>query len=153
MITSKETQSHSTVSYLRLEHLLINGRLSIQIVLTVCFEVPVTPDAGQIRGSQRIGIDNNSVPVGMCFEVAGTLIGVLVYTAYYIGLASSSTADCDEGERVPDLDMRAAFRWHGLTLGILVVVFVFVTFIGVKEQNGTAKILMLVRVSNMSQIQ
>ena len=73
----------------------------------------------------------------MCFEVAGTVIGIFVYTAYYLGLVTSSTQDCDSGERVPDSDERAAFRWHGLTLGILVVVFVFVTFIGIAEQKGT----------------
>ncbi len=77
----------------------------------------------------------------MCFEVAGTIIGVFVYTAYYLGLVSSSTADCDDGQRVPDYELRAAYRWHALTLGILTVIFVFVTFIGVREQKGAYQLL------------
>lgn len=70
----------------------------------------------------------------MCFEVSGTILGVLVYTAYYLGLATRS--DCVEGERTPDNSLRAAYRWHALTLSVLIVIFVFTTFVGVREQKG-----------------
>ena len=71
----------------------------------------------------------------MCFEVAGTILGVFVYTAYYLGLVSAPD-ECNDGERLPNISHRAAYRWHGLTLAVLIVIFVFVTFIGVREQEG-----------------
>ena len=75
---------------------------------------------------------------GMCFEILGTVIGVFVYTMYYLGLANSSTDSCQRSseEREPDSSLRAAYRWHGLTLGCFAIIFVFVTFITVREQSG-----------------
>ena len=72
----------------------------------------------------------------MCFEIAGTLLGVVVYTVFYTSLVHDKEEGCNDGERQPDSAMRAAFRYHALTLGVLTLVFVLVTFIGVREQQG-----------------
>ncbi len=77
----------------------------------------------------------------MCFEVSGTILGVFVYTVYYLGLTEVADS-CDSGGRKPNQSLRAAYQWHGLTLGVLTVVFVFVTFIGVREQKGLMKEIM-----------
>ena len=71
----------------------------------------------------------------MCFEVAGTITGILVYTLYYIGLSSESV-DCKDGNRVPDTSLRAVYRWHALTLSVLTIIYVFITVVGVREQEG-----------------
>ena len=72
----------------------------------------------------------------MCFEVAGTLLGILVYTLYYILLANKTTPDCTESVKEPNTGVRHAYQYHALTLGVLIVVFIVITFLGVKEQKG-----------------
>ena len=72
----------------------------------------------------------------MCFEVAGTLLGIGVYTVFYTILVQSKDEDCSDGQRQPDKAMRATFRYHALTLGILTFFFILTTFIGVREQQG-----------------
>ena len=72
----------------------------------------------------------------MCFEVAGTLLGILVYTVFYISFNHNKEEDCNNDVRLPDPDMRATFRYHALTLGILIFFFILTTFIGVREQQG-----------------
>ena len=73
---------------------------------------------------------------GMCFEVTGTLLGIGVYTVFYTILVQDKVEDCSDGERQPDKAMRATFRYHALTLGILTFFFILTTFIGVREQQG-----------------
>lgn len=68
--------------------------------------------------------------------MSGTILGVFVYTGYYLGLVNDSTDDCNNGERVPDSALRAVYRWHALTLSFFVVIFITVTFLGVREQKG-----------------
>lgn len=72
----------------------------------------------------------------MCFEVAGTLLGIVVYTVFYTSLVHDKDEDCDDGERQPDRAMRATFRYHALTLGVLTFFFILTTFLGVREQQG-----------------
>ena len=72
----------------------------------------------------------------MCFEVAGTLLGIGVYTVFYTSLVQNKKEDCSDGERQPDEAMRATFRYHALTLGVLTFFFILTTFIGVREQQG-----------------
>ena len=72
----------------------------------------------------------------MCFEVAGTLLGIAVYTVFFVSLVHDKKDDCDDGDRQPDPEMRATFRYHALTLGILTFFFILTTFLGVREQQG-----------------
>ena len=73
--------------------------------------------------------------IGMCFEVGGTIVGVFVYTAYYLGLVTQSDV-CEDGRRLPDPNLRAAYRWHALTLGVILLFCISTTVIGVREQKG-----------------
>ena len=72
----------------------------------------------------------------MCFEVFGTLLGILVFTVYYTGFVQNKENGCDEGERLPDIQKRRAYLYHGLTVGVLLLVFIVITFFGVREQKG-----------------
>ena len=73
----------------------------------------------------------------MCFEVAGTLLGILIYTVFYLGFVSTTDSEeCVSGERVPEPLKRAAYRYHGLTVGVLIFLCILVTFLGIKEQKG-----------------
>lgn len=73
----------------------------------------------------------------MVFEVLGTLLGILIYTVYYLGFVHIADGDCIPGEkREGDPATRAAYRYHGLTLGILIFLFILTTFLGVREQQG-----------------
>lgn len=66
------------------------------------------------------------------------MVGVLVYTAYYFGLVGFSNSGC-EGEgniRESDPDLRAAYHFHALTLGIVIIICIFTTFVTVREQKG-----------------
>ena len=73
----------------------------------------------------------------MLFEIAGTLLGILVYTAYYVGMVDASTSDCNnDGERKINTSRRAAYQWHGLTIAVIIVVCISVTTFTIKEQKG-----------------
>lgn len=72
----------------------------------------------------------------MIFEAVGTLIGIGVYTIYFVSLVGSTPEDCDGGERLPDPARRAVFQWMGFTLGLLTIACVSITVIGIKEQKG-----------------
>ena len=72
----------------------------------------------------------------MCFEVAGTLLGILVYTLYYSLLPDKRAGDCREE---PNSGVRRAYRYHALTLGVLIVIFIVITFLGVREQKGEGR--------------
>ena len=74
--------------------------------------------------------------VGMCFEVAGTLLGIVVYTIFFVSLVHNKEEDCNNEDRQPDHEMRATFRYHALTLGVLTFFFILTTFLGVREQQG-----------------
>ena len=66
------------------------------------------------------------------------MVGVFVYTAYYLGLVGSSNSGCEGegGKRQSDPDLRAAYHFHSLTLGLITVACIFTTFITVREQKG-----------------
>ena len=69
--------------------------------------------------------------------MCGTLLGILIFTGYFIGFVGSGSGDnCDSGEREPDPAERRAYRYHGITFAVLVVVFIATTFIGIREQKG-----------------
>ena len=72
----------------------------------------------------------------MCCEVIGTLIGILVYTVYYIGFVGNQSNDCSDGSRLQDPNKIAAYRWHALTLSLVIVTCVSVTVIFIREQKG-----------------
>ena len=75
--------------------------------------------------------------IGICFEQLGVLIGVYIFTGFYLGLVQfSESSDCDNGQRVPDPQRRAVYRWHALTIGLLLVLCVLVTTITATEQKG-----------------
>ncbi len=74
---------------------------------------------------------------GMCFEVMGTILGILVYTAYYIiFVGDRNEQKCDDGEREPDQSERTAYTSHSITLGIILIICIIITFLGVREQQG-----------------
>ena len=75
----------------------------------------------------------------MCFEVAGTLLGILVYTLYYSLLADKKAGDCTEAVTEPNSGVRHAYWYHALTLGVLIVIFIVITFLGVREQKGEGR--------------
>ncbi len=73
----------------------------------------------------------------MCFEVLGTILGILIYTAYFVGfVGDSSEQRCEGGVREPDENQRRAYRYHAVTLGVIVIVCTTITFLGVREQKG-----------------
>ncbi len=75
--------------------------------------------------------------IGMCCEVIGTLIGIVVYTIYYVGfVGSQSNQDCNGGARIQNPDKIAAYRWHALTLSVVIVTCISVTVIFIREQKG-----------------
>ena len=70
--------------------------------------------------------------------MSGTLLGILIYTVYYIGFVGASNSESCEsgGVRLPDHSRRNAFFYHALTAGVLVFLFILTTFLGVREQKG-----------------
>ena len=79
----------------------------------------------------------------MIFEVLGTLLGILVYTVYYLGFVHVSNKECSDSEqREGDPAVRAAYRYHALTLGVLIFFFILTTFLGVREQKGVLSLVM-----------
>ncbi len=74
---------------------------------------------------------------GMCFEVLGTIIGIVVYTVHYAAFVQDTTEQkCDDGEREPDESVRRAYRYHAVTLGVILIVCIVIVFLGVREQKG-----------------
>ena len=74
-----------------------------------------------------------------------TLIGIGIYTLFYtIFVVGGVEDDCDAEVRVPSQSQRAAFQWHALFLGCLTVVFVSITVIFVREQEGMCLLFDLV---------
>ena len=74
---------------------------------------------------------------GICLELTGTVIGICIFTAFYLGLVQfSNVQQCEAGQREPDPMIRAAYQWHALTIGILVVICFFITVVSIKEQEG-----------------
>ena len=78
---------------------------------------------------------------GICFEQVGNLTGVFIFTAFYLGFVqfSATSGGCSAGQRLPDPPLRAAFRWHGLTVGLLTILCVLTTVIFIREQKGTSE--------------
>ena len=78
--------------------------------------------------------------LGVCVELSGTVVGIGIFTAFYLGLVqlnSSASAGCNSsGQRVPNAQLRAAYQWHGLTVGLLIILCVFITVVSVKEEEG-----------------
>ena len=74
----------------------------------------------------------------MCFEVLASILGVGIYTIFFVAFVhvQDKGEGCDNGQREPDIGHRRAYRYHALLLGILIVICVFTTFIGVREQKG-----------------
>ena len=76
----------------------------------------------------------------MIFELSGVAVGVLIFTAFYVGLVQFSVSEeCHAGLRVPDPQTRAAYRGHGLTIALLLVICLLVTLVSVREQKGIFK--------------
>ena len=74
---------------------------------------------------------------GICFEQLGMIVGIYVFTGFYLGLVQfSSSSDCDGGQRVPDPQARAAYRWHALTIAFLTVLCILITTLTAREQKG-----------------
>ncbi len=73
----------------------------------------------------------------MCFEVLGTILGILIYAAYFVGFVGDSHEQrCEGGVREPDENQRRAYRYSAITMGVIIAVCITVTFLGVREQNG-----------------
>ena len=78
----------------------------------------------------------------MCFEVIGTILGIVVFTLYYVLFVQDTKEErCEEGEREPDQSERRAYRYHALTLGIILIACIVTTFLGVREQKGGVRLL------------
>ena len=65
-------------------------------------------------------------------------MGILVYTVYFAGFVGlGGKESCGtEGKRLPDFSKRWAYLCHAITLGVLIVIFILIAFLGVKEQKG-----------------
>jgi Na+/melibiose symporter-like transporter len=77
----------------------------------------------------------------MCFEVGGTMVGVFVYTGFYLGLVGTSKSGCEAGsDRKSDPTLRASYHFHALTLGIVTIVSLLITTVTVREQSGESEL-------------
>lgn len=106
---------------------------AFQALLT-CIHVPYTALTMHLSNDNK---ERDSVTLyRICFEVCGTLLGILIYTVYFIGFVGSSNEEsCDSGVRVPDMNKRTAFLCHAVTVGALIFLFILTTFLGVREQS------------------
>lgn len=86
-----------------------------------------------------------SISSGIGFELISTLLGVGIYTVYFLGLVgSSSSSDCDTGgRRVADPNLKAAYQWHALTVAAIIVLCVTVTVVFVRESPGEGEVTSL----------
>ena len=74
---------------------------------------------------------------GMCFEVAGTLLGSLIQgIAIALSGHSSNTACIQGGTRTYDDALEGAYRYGALTVAVVAILAGLVPFFGVKEQRG-----------------
>ena len=78
------------------------------------------------------------VSLGVGFELFSTLLGVGIYTFFFVILVhSSSSSDCDAGgERLVDPKLKAAYQWHSVVVAAIVVACVSITVIFIKESEG-----------------
>lgn len=127
---------HMTIKKEILQHYSVGDIIIITIALfNISFKL-LTVNCYIASYTQWILLFSLHNIIGMCFEVAGTLLGISVYTVFYTSLVHNKDDSCSNGERQPDQDMRATFRYHALTLGVLTFFFILTTFIGVREQQG-----------------
>ena len=74
---------------------------------------------------------------GMCFEVAGTLLGSLIQgIAIALSGHNSNTACIQGGTRTYDDALEGAYRYGALTVAVVAILAGLVPFFGVKEQRG-----------------
>ena len=71
----------------------------------------------------------------MCFEVTSTLLGIGIHTLFFTIFVVGAGDQCEQ-ERVPSKPERDAYFWHAVLMGILTVVFVSTTVLGVREQES-----------------
>jgi len=76
--------------------------------------------------------------LGILFELFSTLLGVGIYTLFFVSLVhSSSGSDCDVGgKRLVDPNLKAAYLWHSVVVAGIIVVCVSITVIFIKESEG-----------------
>ncbi len=72
-----------------------------------------------------------------------------MYTAYFAGFVGFGVKQpCEAGgKRLPDYSKRWAYLCHAITLGVLIVIFILIAFLGVKEQKGWHCVCVSVSVS------
>ncbi|XP_064382640.1 sodium-dependent lysophosphatidylcholine symporter 1-B-like [Halichondria panicea] len=107
---------------------------AFQALLT-CIHVPYTALTMHLSNDNK---ERDSVTLyRICFELSGTLLGILVYTAYFAGFVGFGVKQpCEAGgKRLPDYSKRWAYLCHAITLGVLIVIFILIAFLGVKEQK------------------
>ena len=74
---------------------------------------------------------------GMTFEVLGSVLGLVIYTLYFVGFVGISEEEECEGEvREPATNQRRAYFYHSITVGVILIACVVTTYLGVKEQEG-----------------
>ena len=77
-------------------------------------------------------------PTGMCFEVAGTLLGSLIQgMAIALSRHNSDPACVQGGTRTYDDALEGAYRYGALAVAVVAVLAGFIPFFGVKEQRGS----------------
>ncbi len=77
---------------------------------------------------------------GMCFEVLGVILGVGIYTFYFVGFVETTEEEeCGGATREPNENQRRAYLYHAITVGVILIACILTTFLGVREQEGAYK--------------
>lgn len=66
-----------------------------------------------------------------------------MYTLYFLGFVGfEDTEVCEPGgTRKGDPQKRLSYLCHAVTLGVLIVIFIATTFIGVREQKSNCSVI------------
>ena len=101
--------------------------------LLSCIHVPYTALTMHLSHS---GKDRDSATLyRMCFEVMGTMLGVIIYTLCYLVFVDNEEDICSGGVRLSDPNKIRVYRYQGAIIAVITLMFVWITAFGVKEQQ------------------
>ncbi len=64
------------------------------------------------------------------------MLGVLIYTFYFVGYVQESGEECEGAVREPNANERRAYLYHAITVAALLIACIVTTYVGIKEQEG-----------------